>query len=40
MTPFTLKKHILLILKTILVIFVALNVLSVELQNIFEAQRE
>jgi len=39
--PFNSKEHILFIYisKPIWVIFVALNVLSVELQNIFEAQK-
>jgi hypothetical protein len=37
MTPFILKEHILLISKPIWTIFVALNALSVKLQNIFEA---
>jgi hypothetical protein len=35
MTPFTSKKHILLNSKPIWVIFVALDALNVELQNIF-----
>jgi hypothetical protein len=39
MTPFISKEHILLIKKLIQVIFVTLNALSVELQNIFETQR-
>jgi hypothetical protein len=40
MTPFTLEEHIMLISKPIQAIFVALNVLSVELQNIFETQKQ
>jgi hypothetical protein len=35
MTPFISKKHILLILEPIRAIFVTLNALNVELQNIF-----
>jgi hypothetical protein len=40
MTPFILEEYILLISKPIGVIFVALNVLHVKLQNHFEAQRQ
>jgi hypothetical protein len=38
MTPFTSKEHILLISKPIEAIFVALNLLSVEVQNLLETQ--
>ncbi len=40
MTPFTLEEHILLISKLVGANFVALNVLSVEQKNIFEAQKQ
>jgi len=39
MTPFISKDHILLISKPIEAIFVALNSLSVEVQNLLEAQK-
>jgi hypothetical protein len=38
MTPFTSEEHILFNSKPIWVIFVALDAISVELQNIWEAQ--
>jgi hypothetical protein len=40
MTPFILEEYILLISKLNEVIFVALNVLHVKLQNNFEVQRQ
>jgi hypothetical protein len=40
MTPFTSKEHILLIANQFEQLFVALNVLSAEVQNHFEAQRQ
>ncbi len=40
MTLFILKEYILLISKPIGVIFVILNMLSVELENHFEAQKQ
>jgi hypothetical protein len=40
MIPFILEEHILLISKPIWAIFVALNVLSVELKNILEAKKQ
>jgi len=38
MTPITSEEHILLISKPIWIIFVDLDALGVELQNLFEAQ--
>jgi hypothetical protein len=40
MTPFISKEHILFISKPIWAIFVALNALSVKLQNFMEVQKQ
>jgi hypothetical protein len=39
MTPFASKEHILFISKPIEMIFLALNLLSVKIQNLLEAQK-